>query len=368
MIYTPNLGNSLERHIKKYYINFEHLDKQDQKALVNLLIQYLFKAISASVMEARFKKIIGEPKFRAIELRRTLLEKGYFLRNLKLWLYFYVANKAKVSQKLLSSFSIKSQDRKLHLQLLTETTKFLADLSNKGFKAKYLWEFDEASTHILTNKEFIVQTRKFVYRKAAFAFQQNGEEANDVIQELETDALQALMFTYPKIETMEHAWNIMFRAVHNKGVNYLEKYSSKARGRLQTGKNGETIRVTVPINSPEALDFMSTDENASIAASLDGKSYDNLNLKMSVSKILSQYTGKRQIFLNLISGNFDASFSLYLKTEHKVRQENDVYFDKVEFKEYLDKVLQFLNVPQEKGLKFIELLKSQLISLSDKAA
>ena len=176
------------------------------------------------------------------------------------------------------------------------------------------------------------------------------------------------MFTYPKIETMEHAWNIMFRAVHNKGVNYLEKYSSKARGRLQTGKNGETIRVTVPINSPEALDFMSTDENASIAASLDGKSYDNLNLKMSVSKILSQYTGKRQIFLNLISGNFDASFSLYLKTEHKVRQENDVYFDKVEFKEYLDKVLQFLNVPQEKGLKFIELLKSQLISLSDKAA
>lgn len=365
MLRFTKSGNSIERVIRKYYLDYPSLPSKDQRLLVNYCIQYLFKAISASKFTTLVRETIGEKDFRVIEMRRTLLlSKGYFLKNLKLWLYYWYKEKPSVTKTLLKSYGVKAMDEEVHKVLDDTTKKMLEGLVKKGYKDKTLMEFDDALAYVTLHKDYVTFVRKFVYRKMRFIYEMHGQDPDDICKELTADSLQAAMFMYPKIESMDHLMNIVKRTAHNSGINYIEKYTTKGRGRLRSGaKPNEDSRVVIPLSSPEVKDFLATNENG---IHIDGKPYDSFTTQISVSRITSKYTGKKQHFIKLLSGEFDKEFSDYLKGQ-RIRYENDEYFGKVDFKTYMASALAFLEVPEKAGIKFVEKLRSKLSSMRNVA-
>lgn len=364
MLLFTKSGNSVERIIRKYYPLYVALPQKDQRLLVNYSIQYVFKHISAAKFTSLVRDTVADKNFRVIELRRTLISKGYILKNLKLWLYFWYKDKPAVNEKVLRSFGIKKMDETLHKQLDEPTLKMLAALAKKGYKAKGLYEFDSALEYAVTNSDYVTFVRKFVYRKMRFIFEMHGMDPDDICKKLTADGMQAAMFMYPKIESMEHFINIVKRTAHNSGINFIEKYTTKGRGRLRSGaKLNEDSRIIVPLSSPEVKDFLATNENG---IHIDGKAYDSLTTCLSVSRITDKYTGKKKHFIKLLSGEYDANFSSYLK-ENKIRYDNDEYFGKTDFDTYMNKALDFLQVPASSGIKFVNSLRTKLVSMKGAA-
>lgn len=360
MLLFTKSGNSIERVIRKYYPSYATLAIKEQRLLVNYSIQYLFKHISAAKFTSLVRTSVNDKDFRVIELRRTLINKGYLIKNTKLWLYYWYKEKPTVNESTLRSFGIKKMDESLHKQLDTTTLKMLADLAKKGYKAKGVYEFDAALEYAVTNSDYVAFVRKFVYRKMRFIFEMHGMDPDDICKKLTADGMQAAMFMYPKIESMEHFINIVKRTAHNSGINFIEKYTTKGRGRLRSGaKLNEDSRIIVPLSSPEVKDFLATNENG---IHIDGKPYDSLTTCLSVARVTSQYTGKKQHFIKLLSGEYDANFSGYLK-ENKIRYDNDEYFNKADFDTYMSKALDFLQVPKSSGLKFVNSLRTKLVSM-----
>lgn len=365
MLLFTKTGNSIERVIRKYYQSYPTLAVKDQRLLFNYCIQYLFKHISAAKFTTLVRETINDKKFRVIEMRRTLLlSKGYFLKNLKLWLYHWYKVKPQVTKLVLKTYGVKSMDADLHKMLDDSTKKMLGGLVKKGYADKTLLEFDDALVYIALHKDYVAFVRKFVYRKMRFIFEMHGTDPDDICKELTADGLQAAMFMYPRIESMEHLMNIVKRTAHNSGINYIDKYTTKGRGRLRSGaKANEDSRIVVPLSSPEVKEFLSTDENG---IHIDGKSYDALTTQLSVSRVTNQYTGKKKHFIKLISGDYDKEFSDFLKGR-KVRYENDEYFGKVDFDTYMKAALDFLDVPKKSGIKFVNKLRENLVSMRNTA-
>jgi len=265
---------------------------------------------------------------------------------------------------VLKSYGVKSMDADIHKVLDDASKKMLADMVKKGYKNKTLLEFDSALAYVAMHKDYVAFVRKFVYRKMRFIYEMHGQDPDDICKELTADSLQAAMFMYPRIESMEHLMNIVKRTAHNSGINYIEKYTTKGRGRLRSGaKPNEDSRVVIPMSSPEAKDFLATDENGT---HIDGKSYDSFTTRISVERVTSKYSGKKRHFIKLLSGEFDKEFSEYLKAR-KVRYENDDYFGRVDFKTYMQTALAFLEVPEESGIKFVNKLRSKLSSMKNVA-
>ncbi len=363
MLLFTKTGNSIERVVRTYYPAYPTLSLIRQREVVNYAIQYMFKHISAAQFTSLFREAVGNKNFRVIELRRTLVNKGYYVKNLKLWLYYWYKTKTPVNAKALKSFHIREEDSTLHRTLNTDSLDMFETIAKKGYKEKTILEFDQAvERQIHETATFI---RKFVYRKMRFIFEMHGMDPDDICKKLTADGLQAVMFTYPRIETTEHLANILKRTAHNSGVNFIETYTTKGRARLRSNtKVNEDSRVVVPLSSPEVQAFLSADENGTL---IDGTTTDTMTVKLSVSRKTSKYRGRKRRFLSLISGEYDAEFSDYLK-KNKLRYDNDDLFGKVEFKAYMNYALAFLNVPSHQGIKFVETLKTKLASLRDEAA
>jgi len=314
----------------------------------------MFKGISASKYTSLVRKLIDNKKFRAIEMRRTFSSKGYFIKTIKLWLYYWFIEQPKLNAKILATFGVKVCDSKLHLMLNTSTLALFSKYKRKGYKAKSVREFDAAIAYVVESSKCRSFVRKMVYRKMRFIFEQHGMDPDDICKLLIAGGIQAAMFTYPNITSMEHLCNIITRTAHNDGMNFIDKYTTKGRGRLRQNANQKfDSRVVVPLDSPEVMEYLGKVENA-----LNQEDFETT--KLSVRKVVSTYSKKQQYFLKLASGDYDKKFTEWLSTQGKSRKDNDILFERLAFVDYIKLTLEYLNVSLDKGLALIEEIKVRL--------
>jgi hypothetical protein len=370
MVITPGVGNSLEKHLKKFYPGYYKLPGATQKLLLNYCVQYLFRFISAAKFNVLVRKATGDSKTRLIEMRRSLTSDGYLAKNIKVWLYYLYKEKPKVSKNILREFEIQKCDHYLHRHLNIETITLIEKLCRKGYKAKTLKEIDQIYTYVLEEDDsyegITKWTSRFVGRKMRFIADRFSETVNDMVNALKADGLESIMFVYPRIESLEHCINICKRAIHNDGINLIERHTSETRGRITMNADGSANLKLEPLHSPNVIQALENGDNHFVCSSLEGSSVSNLDLRLSVQSILSQYSGSRRRFIHLITGEFDEAFSKFLKDKNpKLLSSNDQYFDRVAFDIYLRQVLDYIGVSEELGLQLIEELKIKFDHLKD---
>lgn len=355
-------GNSIERHITKHYKGFRRLSKTKRRTLIDATIRYAFRTLNARDYEALFREVT-EHKIRLIELRRSLLSDGYVMKNLKMYLYYAHTNKRTDLLDVERAFKVKLRDRDLYKALLPETRRQLDGFKAQGFKAMTLYGFDEAC--VLALKKVKNFTRKFVNRKMKFIMTSDSQETHDIAAHLEMNGLQALMLYYPAFETMEHLINIMKRTIHNTGINYIEKHTSAKRGRLSRDSEGAFTAKVVPLHSVAVEKELSTIENGT---QIDGSREDTFSLRITVEKLLSKFSDKRQQFLQLIMGHYSEDFSRFLRETGASTLDNDLLWDRAQdLDEYIQHTLDFLGVSYSTGDKFVSHLRKVLADFREVA-
>lgn len=372
-----DFGNTIERHITKHYPHFRRLPKAKRRFLVDATIRYSFRLINARDYEKAFRAVT-EHKIRLIELRRSLLSDGYVMKNIKLYLYYAHVNNRTDLRDVEKAFRIKLRDRMLYKTLLPETRRKLDEFKKPakvlgkdkievrerpGFKAMTLYGFDEACVSAL--KQIKNFTRKFVNRKMKFIMTSDAQETHDIAAHLEMNGLQAVMLYYPAFESMDHLKNIMKRTVHNSGINYIEKHTSEKRGRISRDANGVFAAKVLPLHSAAVEQELGTIENGTL---IDGSREDTFSLRITVEKLLSKFSDKRQQFLHLLMGSYHEEFSAYLRELGATSVDNDLYWDReADLTNYIQHALNFLDVSIATGDKFVNHLRKVLADFREAA-
>lgn len=345
--------NAIETFIGKH-VDLSGLTQKQKREVTVETLRLVFKFVSVSQFDARFRHAIGVP-VRTIELRREILRDGYIMKNLKLWYYYVMANGMLRKQRaaVAEMFAINEDDIEL-LKLAGEFQKDFNKLIKTGFKALTLVQFEKNMSWQLGNKKINTFLAKYVYRSMRFIFQSQGIEPEDLIQELKTGALQSVLELYPRIKTAEHCANYIKKCTHNAGQNLIDFYSGEKRGKFLKYSDGSFDNKIVPIS------YAVTDENFQefLSSGITGDNRDH-ERELQVQKILSQYDGKRQRFLQLLMG-YDAEFTAWLHSNKVTRKDNEDYMDSCgDTKIYISHALDFLGVKREAGDKFISQLRNK---------
>lgn len=345
--------NSIEAFISKH-VPLDGLTIKKRNEITVETLRFVFKFVSASQFDARFRNTLGQP-VRTIELRRAIMLDGYIMKNIKLWYYFVVSNDLlrKQRAKTAKDFKINEDD----IELLKHAVQFKSDfnkLFKQGYKALTLASFEKNMTWQFSNRVINNYLAKFVYRKMRFIIQTQGFEPEDLIQELKAGSVRAVLEKYPRIKDANHCHNILKRCMHNGGANLIEFYSGEKRSKFMRNQDGSFESKIVPIS------FAVTDESLNdFMSSTLTNSQSDYDQQISVRKVLSKYDGKRKQFLNLLM-NHDAEFTKWLQEKKVTRRDNEDYMEVAETKDYIGHALEFLGVKQEVGEKFISQLKKQL--------
>lgn len=175
---------------------------------------------------------------------------------------------------------------------------------------------------------------KFTYRKMRFLQSQRlGLTLEDLQQELLYKALQGFTLMWPYVESPLHALNVMKRTAHNHGINLIKHYTREKNSVLVSTESSTTSRM------------VSLDEIVDVAA----PARDD-DLRIDIANALKRYKGKKRLFIWLMAGRFSTRFSLWLG------KANDELFERIAIKNYLKKVVKWLDISMDAAQRFLHKL------------
>lgn len=256
-----------------------------------------------------------------IELRRAVgrvvsdyAKNGYVCRNCKLYIYAYTKNqKIRASdygvnyvdvpllKNIAASLEIPSKCRPLTLCELTKNENYLCE-------------------------ELRPYIGKFVSKKMAFLMKSYALPRHDLESDLMVAALHAFHKRYPFFESELYAINVCKSAIHNAGMDIINKYTSPKYSRLNQLRHGlfEHVHVGVDalknVEAPQPYGGHYADESRSLR-----------ELEVKIPKRAAR-------FISLARGDFDKDFSKYLGVE-----DNTAVADRA-YKTYLNSVYSYLGI------------------------
>ncbi len=361
------MRTSLHENIEN---RFPEITDEGKEQLVFVSLGYLLKVHSSNELSKMIRQ--NCPGQKVIPYRHSLHNNGYFLKNIKLWLWRAVAKKYTRQQAMKKAriFQIKKKDVQL-LEYLYDTSNILWEtLENLSvqYKSHNLPFYEAALKEAVTLVQPYVQT--FVYRKMRFLTWNSHLDFDDLIQELLHQGFIGIQRQYPKVESKLHLLNIFKRCVHNHGINIIKYYTTKSRANMVKEDDGSFISIKASINASELDNTVWTlrNQTTDIAGTLlnnisDYTQIDHANLieRASIKTVSpgGKYNNQIKKAVRIITGKKDPKFSKYLNKDHNELQTYMIVNGKSD--EYLDILADYLSIGGKKQKsKFIQQLENTL--------
>lgn len=306
-----------------------------------------------------------EQNVNVIDLRRDL-QIGYYMRNVKLWLWYCWTNKVprEKSYNIMKHFGVEEHDKILY-RIMRYNEFHHAELNKLSLKYKSHKPavYDKHITETLSSLHGY--THRFIWAKLRFLTMGSETTVDDLFMELQYYALYAMMKQYPKVDDKLHLVNIAKRAIHNFGINLIHHHTTQGRAVWDYNEEGQATNL---VKSSYDMMFDSAAYEDSVVSSINGSEepyadeQDKLDNSISVSKVLDQHKGKRRKFLELLTGTYDPKFSGFLHKQGL--KDNDELFDSLSKRDkldhYIDHASRFLGVSTYKTHVFLNEVRSQL--------
>lgn len=300
-----------------------------------VVLRYIFRLIGSTEFKKTILKLSpASDKSLILKISRDILKNGYIMKNIKLWLYCLSYHNLAGSRKrkeVADDFKILEQDYGLInvLRSIPEISKL------HKYPSMELHEFDEVVGNQLRKlKPYI---GKFVNKKMKYIQMFHTLSSADLCSDLMYEAIAVVMFYYPRIQNTQHLENIMKVKVRNTGCNMMDWYG----------------------NTKRCVELHRTINDSSMDALLEHEIVtDDHITKQVVTKLLMKYTDKRRDFLNLIM-HYNKEFSDWLH-ERGVKLPNDELLERGNHKNYINYVLDYLEVDREAAQPFINQIKSMI--------
>lgn len=321
----------------------------DDKALYNAMVNWLFRGLNYAGLSARLCKL-AKCKVRTNDVVRAVSDKGYVIKDYKLWIFLIVKKRYTEQQAraLADKWGISQDDVSLFKLTQVGTLAYLKRLA-KEYKALTLQKFDEVCTWIM--QETKASTGRFAWAKLRFIsnHQRTGLDLDDLTGEMRAKGMQGLMLMYPLIDTRLHALNIVKRTIRNTGLNLIQKYVRKKNTALEAKTEGGHQSRVLDIDNLPVADIP--------AAEPDRHSSD---LFLDYKKLMERYKGGRRVLLGLLSGLFSTSFTQWLNDEKGINTPNDELIDRIPAHRYLLLCREYLGVCETACERFLSVVKGIL--------
>ena len=292
--------------------------------MLTFYFNYLFGNITKNELKEHFA-------YHDLNIEKlNLVNHGYLCRNCKLYIY---ALKSKKVQKP-SAYGIENEDVKI--------LKFVAEhleIKETSWSPWNLNQLKDCENSLIQNLKTYVG--KFISKKLIFLIKSYGLERHDLESELYCAGLWALHKKYPYFVSVLHLTNIFKNAVHNKGMDIINKHTRGKNQRLIRNDDGsfEAVHVDVSnlrsLEAPEPFHMRYRDEREGLK-SLQAKMND-----------------RGALYISLARGDYNADFSDYLGLDNRLAAEQN-------YDGYLKKIDGFLGVSLKERDKFFKKLRRVL--------
>ena len=212
------------------------------------------------------------------------------------------------------------------------------------YKCKRLMKYLDRNGYII----------KYVKKKFYFITKHNNYDEVDFVRPLEIAAMAAFYQTIPFKERL-HTVNTIKSAIHNAGINEIERFVAKKRSRLT--EDGVT---QISLSSKNESDQVYDKEISDSKNITDNE--DRTVLKISVIALLHKYSGKKRRVLQLLMRKNINSFLEYISA-----QESRTFSSVDDFKAFcktpeyfLETIRQYVNVDDKRFYNFLDEIKEKL--------
>jgi len=356
---------SLARYIHEYF-EVEYGSKMFNFIYLNC-VKYLTKTISASEFHKRMKRVSDE----SIKVFRLgLVEKGYFIFNVKMYLIRACSLKRmKVwnNEAEMKAAGIFKRDRE-YLPGVLYDVELCNQVKAITFQLGGRDKIPTTAELQLLCAEIVIQAEKrlkplisnLIWTKLKFLIQCGSIDMESVRCEIKAKMIQTFYWLTPfKKLSLDHWVMTMIQPIKNHMSNLLYFHTTQKRKRLYE-EQGVYKSIEVSMQTLE-------DESKSTMFSDESKTGDQLEIRMSVRQLVRKHgvTRQRLAAMRLMCGVFDEKFTLWLKDNNYIASCSNM--DNTDFQEqsptylFLKLVSRFVQIKWEYFKKFIIRMREDLV-------
>ncbi len=334
----------------------------DQKALAcSAVMRYLFRVSKAKDLSDALQEV--NPKFNSKPVRAQMVANGQLQSNVKLFAFASTTMRGLPPK----AYGVDDRDGDIVQSILYRDEVLAKRLKTWAKKYQPLTptKMNRLISDVVTDKDFIAFTKRFVLKKLMFVIRTTGSEPDDIGQDLMSWATYSIYRAYPELDSFAHAMNIAKRAVHNRGINLIMEHTTQSRQRLLKNSDGTFSGRNVPLQAilTPSFDGSPLTQCNNLVVNIAGKTVDGVSigdvqneadLKVSLRSIYRQLSPQYRRLMRLWAGEHDPDFSKLLKVD------NDEAFEQMPRKEYLLACADFLEVTHGDARVFFHQLRDSL--------
>lgn len=367
--------NSLSTLLVYFDRDYLLLSKAQKIDVLSAIILYLFSLIDSSELMDSINEHMEWTGTQGIEFRKLLQGKGSIQKHLKFYIYDRAINRLTKADP--AKFSVSEEDALFVQRLLRLKHKNIMFLRRglerycaDGHPPRTLSSFEIGLESVLIELESF--TGKFINKKFRFLTQSGQMDKEALMAEMRHFAIYSIYRAYPRIHSRLHMLNIGKQGVRNRGLNIIKEQTTQSRQRLVKNADGTFSGVLLSFSHAgfEASQTRDLTTGGSLnvcnhlMVGLEGQSvaYERpqdvdrrLDLRNTVKTLEGKLRGESpKTFVRLMMGEHHAKFSKWLG------EPNDEAIDRLNPKEYAEKVREFLDIPVTTARKFVLQLREHL--------
>lgn len=350
--------NKIETNIRTKFTSVSSaLSPKAIAKLERLLIMDLFKFVTPPVFVAKVATLLNVRRPVVSELRKEFVNDGYVLFSLKPFLFYcykYAIRKRKAVVKVGRKFGVIGDDLRLVLHLTHRTIAEKMSTLRKYTALSY--EKLRKYTGLIPRKvdsfakNEIFKTMRFIFRNQHYAL-----DVEDIKQDLIDKGLRNLLWTYPRIDSLLHAVNVVKRAITNNGINMLYYYTRDQRSVVRRDGEGNFYSNMIPLTtSTESV--LETIACPTVSNPLD--TVVTIEQHVSTGQVVNHFKSKKkQAVVIALMGMNNRKFSNWLMKKAKPthRMENDDLYDTLarrsSMAQYFNYLSSFTGYPKDKVMR-----------------
>lgn len=358
------MSSSIKKSVNKHFGEIEdNCGIRITRASLGLILH----VINSSTLTKIVKEEVSNTSIMAF---KNDLKAGYFIKNIKLWLWSSVCQGHNIKQtiKSMPDFDIKPEDKVLAYVLFNfkPLLKGVKDLAKKlDYKYHTLAKFDKIVVRCIDECDGsmfnLTKTMNFMVGPYL--------SRDDLKSELCRHGIFSVYKQYPKIDSFDHCINVYRRGARNSSINMIQQHNGKGRATFSHDSEGKKIATLVPIVSINAFD--STDRTylpISQRSNIDGSKVldedEESDVGFSVNRLKKKArTPKQKEFIDILSGNHSVDFCEWLK-ENNYSKDNDELFDfflsQGKLSNYINLCTSYLGINSVTAKSFIHSLRTMV--------
>ena len=356
--------NTLEAFALEY---FPSLDGAGLRQVCRDTLAYLLKTAdkdrsrrASTDLSDAIKHVAGDG-VNTRDYRRDIYVHGYLLKNIKLWIWWTAARRLSpaAARRAMPGFGVRAEDWPLVPLALSDRRikRSLVSMSRK-YDAHTLTDFDGLVSRAIDAADRAI--RSYAFRKLRFLERTRFITSDDLLSELRCHAVLSLTRQYPRIESDDHARNMVSMCIVQGANTIINEHTRKGSEFLVRNQDGtwdglvfsydQNDAGSVPVMDPldaSGAGQVSSDVDVSGRAAAGASEF-----------IVSRYGGRKRRFATLMLGLENREFSEYLAgfglpANHILFDEASASGDPDELERYVRHAASWLGVRFDSAWAFL---------------